>query len=115
MPPTDRRRRAVRFIIHSRTVRRTFFSSRLFGEPAWDLLLTLYADALDRKQTTITQLSEISDSGFSTTERWIKALEQEGLVIPATLAPDGSDAFTLSERGWFAMDSYFENMSSGMI
>jgi DNA-binding PadR family transcriptional regulator len=79
------------------------------------MLLTLYADALDSKQTTITELIKVSDSGSSTIERWIKALEQEGLVMPAEVASDGSDSFTLSEKGWFAMDAYFENMSSGMI
>ena len=115
MPLSDRRRRAVRFIIRSRTVRKKFFPAKLFGEPAWDMLLTLYATALDEEAITAEQLCEASGAGPLTVGRWIEALERGGLLIRGEVPPNGSGTFTLSEKGWFAMDSYFENMSSGMI
>ena len=115
MSRRDRRRRAVHFIIKSRTVRKTFFPAKLFGEPAWDLLLTLYATALDEGAITAAQLCEASGAGLLTVGRWIEVLEGEGLVIRNKVRTVGMDSFTLSEKGWFAMDSYFENMSSGMI
>jgi hypothetical protein len=79
------------------------------------MLLTLYATALDEEAITATQLCEVSGAGLLTVGRWIEALEREGLLIRSGVPTTGSGTFTLSEKGWFAMDSYFENMSSGMI
>jgi hypothetical protein len=113
MPRTDRHRPAVNFIIKSRIVRRAFFSATLFGEPAWDILLALYAGALDDECSAAKQLSKVSDATSSEVDRWMSALEREGLVNQAG-ARDGLETFGLSEKGWLAMDSYFEKLSSGI-
>jgi DNA-binding MarR family transcriptional regulator len=102
----------VNFIIKSRIVRRTFFSATLFGEPAWDILLALYAGALDDERITAKQLGKASDATSSAVERWMSALEREGLVNRASGAVD-LETFGLSEKGWLAMDSYFEKLSPG--
>lgn len=110
MPDAHRRQRAVNFIIQSRADRKKFFPGKLFAEPAWDMLLTLYSAATERKATTISGLVQAAGVEESSVERWLMALEKEGLVTRGN-----KRGITLSERGWLAMDSYFENLSSGMI
>jgi hypothetical protein len=112
MPDPKRRKRAASFIIKSRTDRKKFFPAALFSEPAWDMLLKLYAAAVDRRPVTLHDLATAANVQLSTAERWVAALDKEHLVT--RLVKDG-DAVSLSEKGWLAMDSYFENMSSGQI
>lgn len=113
MPDQTRRQRAVSFIIKSRTARSKFFPSNLFSEPAWDMLLKLYAAAIEQRELSISALAKTVNVEPSTAARWVNALEKEKLVTRQIVK--GIEMVSLSERGWFAMDSYFENMSSGMI
>jgi DNA-binding MarR family transcriptional regulator len=113
MPDQTRRQRAVSFIIKSRTARSRFFPSNLFSEPAWDMLLKLYAAAIEQRSLSVSALAKTVDVEPSTAARWVHALEKEKLVTRQIVK--GKEMVSLSERGWFAMDSYFENMSSGMI
>lgn len=113
MPDPNRRQRAVSFIIKSRTDRRKFFPATLFSEPAWDILLKLYAVAVEQRGLSISALARAANVQPSTAARWVDALEKRGLVMCQSVR--GTKMIALSEQGWFAMDSYFENMSSGMI
>ena len=113
MPDPKRRKRAASFIIKSRTDRKKYFPAALFSEPAWDMLLKLYAAAVDRRSVPLHDLAKAANVQLSTAERWVAALDKEHLVTRRTMK--GGDAVALSEKGWFAMDSYFENMSSGQI
>lgn len=115
MPDKKRRERAVKFIIKSRTNRKNFFPPRLFSDPAWDMLLRLYAGAVDRQTLPLTVLAEAAEIGLPAAARWVEVLEAEDLIAREASPDEDYEEFALSERGWFAMDSYFENMSSGMI
>jgi len=108
MTDAKRRKRAVSFIIKGRTERKKFLSAALFSEPAWDMLLKLYAVAIDRQAVSIQVLAGSASVQPSTAVRWIAALEKENLV-----RRQGADTVALSEKGWLAMESYFESMSSG--
>jgi DNA-binding MarR family transcriptional regulator len=113
MPDQSRRQRAVSFIIKSRTDRKKFFPPAMFSEPAWDMLLELYSAAVEKRTVSISALATTSNVGPPTAVRWVNALEKAGLITRRSVK--GADMISLSERGWLAMDSYFENMSSGMI
>lgn len=113
MPDPKRRKRAVNFIIKSRADRKKFFPATLFSEPAWDMLLKLYAAAVDRRSVPLQELARTANVQSATAQRWVAALEKEDLVIRRTMKGEGG--VSLSDKGWFAMDSYFENMSSGEI
>jgi hypothetical protein len=113
MPDPTNRQRAVRFIIKSRTDRQKFFPSTLFSEPAWDMLLKLYEAAVEQRSLSISKLAKAAIVEPSTAARWVCALERQGLV--SVRSARGVQSVALSETGWLAMDSYFENMSSGMI
>jgi DNA-binding MarR family transcriptional regulator len=110
MPDAYRRQRAVSFIIRSRADRKRFFSTKLFADPAWDILLQLYCTATERHGLALSDLAAAVDLQPPTAERWLEALEKEGLVQRCD-----RQLIRLSDSGWFAMDSYFENLSSGMI
>jgi CTP-dependent riboflavin kinase len=77
------------------------------------MLLKLYAAAIERRSLSVSALAKAVDVEPSTAARWVNALEKEKLVTRQIVK--GKEMVSLSERGWFAMDSYFENMSSGMI
>lgn len=113
MSDTNRRQRVVSFIIKSRTDRKKFFSSALFSEPAWDILLNLYAAGIEQRPLSVSALAKIANVEPSTASRWLSALEIENLITRRSMK--GEEKISLSQKGWFAMDSYFENMSSGMI
>jgi DNA-binding MarR family transcriptional regulator len=113
MQDPNRRRRAVRFIIKSRTDRKKFLPQSLFSEPAWDMLLKIYAAAIEQQSVPILSLAKAAGVQSSTAVRWVAALEHQGLVTRER--SNSAQAVSLSERGWLAMDSYFENMSSGQI
>lgn len=116
MPGSPRRLVAVSFIIKSRTDRKKYLPSRLFSEPAWDMLLNLYATAIEKRSVGISALCEAAHVSCSTGERWITALENDDLIVRSISAKGRpADSVTLSEKGWLAMDSYFEGMSSGKI
>lgn len=113
MQDPNRRRRAVRFIIKSRTDRKKFLPQTLFSEPAWDMLLKLYAAAIEQESVSIASLAKSANVELSTAARWVSALEMQSLILRGK--DEGDQVASLSEQGWLAMDSYFENMSSGQI
>ena len=79
----------------------------LFGDPAFDLLLTLYlrhasgGDALDL---------ESSSEGLSRTWRWAERLEGRGL---AARDGAGSVQFRVTPQGLSLMDTYLEQLLDG--
>ena len=104
--------RFVRRIIEARAMRREFFEEQLFADPAWDMLLELYALDCEGRRVSVSKLSVAAGVPCTTTLRWIDKLESESLVIRA---PDPLDArrmwVALSPAGVRAMRSYIERVS----
>lgn len=83
--PTPRDRDADRLTtvlawIKGRTNRNQVFGDALFGEPAWDMLLDLYANYRLNRPVTIGDLCVASRAPMSTALRWLTLLERKGLV-----------------------------------
>lgn len=70
----------ARRIVEIDKLRRRFFPSAMFGEPAWNILLTLFV-ASSRADRTVSSLAESSGVPLSTVNRWLDYLEAEGLVM----------------------------------
>jgi DNA-binding MarR family transcriptional regulator len=70
----------ARKIIANRTLRRQLFPTTIFGEPAWDILLVLYSQSTGTDKSVAT-LSKLTDAPLSTIIRWVKYLEDAGLVM----------------------------------
>lgn len=92
-------------ITEARKQRCSYFQRDLFGEPAWDILLVLYAHALSQRKIAVTELSEAAGLPQTTTLRWLHALEADELVGRSSDPLDARRALiSLSEQGLAAMD-----------
>lgn len=80
---------AVRNVIRARRVRDGIFPDRLFADPAWDMLLDLYAAHLEERQVSVSSLCLAAAVPATTALRWIDNLEGEGLLLRRA---DPSDA-----------------------
>ncbi|MDR6786763.1 PAS domain S-box-containing protein [Sphingomonas sp. BE138] len=82
--PADDERRVLRLaaerILAKRRLRHQFFDEDLFGEPAFDLLLDLYAQALAGRATYTTSAAVASGAPLTTALRQIATLVDRGLV-----------------------------------
>jgi DNA-binding MarR family transcriptional regulator len=63
-----------------RSRRKEFFPMELFGEPAWDMLLDLYASEGEGRLVSATSASVASGAPITTGLRWIRHLEKHLLV-----------------------------------
>jgi DNA-binding MarR family transcriptional regulator len=71
---------SIRGILQSRLERGSCFPADLFSDPAWDMLLDLYAAELAQVRVSVTSLCIASNAPTSTALRWISALEREKLI-----------------------------------
>lgn len=102
----------ARMIFRERRRRDLFFNPNLFGEPAWDMLLELYATKLKQQSTTVTRLCNSSGVPTTTALRWIEHLENEGLVFRKKDPLDGRRIFLeLTETGADSVSRYFDEIN----
>lgn len=80
-PGRESRRETVRRLVTARSTRRSYLSSALFGEPAWDILLNLYALSFTFRRTSLSKVHTLSAVPPTTTLRCVRKLESAGLVI----------------------------------
>lgn len=99
----------VRSILGARIQRGEFLRAGLFADPAWDMLLELFARELEYQRVSVSELCRASRVPETTGVRWINNLEKEELV---TRRDDPFDRrrvwVTLSSKGSAAMQGYFE-------
>jgi DNA-binding MarR family transcriptional regulator/uncharacterized protein YukE len=100
--------REVRRIIRLRRVRDQFFEPELFADPAWDMLLDLYAARLEHNRVSVSSLCIAAAVPATTALRWIKALTTSGLFERRADPHDGRRIFVaLSDSATAAMHAYF--------
>jgi len=94
-------------VLSSRLVREQYFQRDLFGEPAWEILLALYAIDDSGARFTISKLAECINAPLSTVVRWVKTLEEQSLVSRVDHPTDRRIIFVrLLDKGRKAMDDY---------
>jgi DNA-binding MarR family transcriptional regulator len=85
---------------------------KLFSDPAWDILLELYAASLADRRLTVSRLADRTGVAMTTALRWINTLQQEGLLDRQDHPLDGRQVYHfLSQAGLQVMDSYFDDLS----
>jgi DNA-binding MarR family transcriptional regulator len=78
---SDSKLGAIASSIHDARKRRlNLFDALLFGEPAWDMLLTLFVARCRGEQLTTTRLCAATGSPRATGLRWIGLLSNQGLL-----------------------------------
>ena len=94
-------------IMNERARRSEYFPAELFGEPAWDILLELYAAQAAQPRQTSPQIAKEATFPTTTTLRWLKALDAVGFVDRQPDPLDGRRVFlSLTPKAQFAMRSY---------
>ncbi|WP_428678664.1 MarR family transcriptional regulator [Sphingopyxis sp.] len=106
----DRQRaKAVRRMLRQRRMREQYFPADLFADPAWDMLLDLYAARLERQPVSVSSLCIAAAVPATTALRWIKTMTDAGLFLREADPLDGRRIFiALSESAFEAIARYFE-------
>lgn len=103
------RAKAVRRMLRQRRMREQFFPADLFADPAWDMLLDLYASRLERQPVSVSSLCIAAAVPATTALRWIKTLTDAGLFSREEDPHDGRRIFVgLAESAYEGMEQYFE-------
>jgi anthranilate/para-aminobenzoate synthase component I len=102
----------VRKAIRARRLRSRPFPDVLFEDPAWDMLLDLYAAHLERAQVSVSSLCIASAVPPSTALRWISKMTEDGLFVREPDPFDRRRAFmALSEAVLDRMNRYFATLA----
>lgn len=106
----DRQRaKAVRRMLRQRRMREQYFPADLFADPAWDMLLDLYAARLERQPVSVSSLCIAAAVPATTALRWIKTMTDAGLFVREADPHDGRRVFiALAEGACDALTRYFE-------
>lgn len=92
----------------NRRRRDTIFRSRMFGEPAWDILLDLFIAAKVGKRVSVTSACIGSAVPNTTALRWITVLEAQGYLVRENDTADARRAFLrLTAETYQRMLTYF--------
>ena len=104
----------IRNMLKLRRHRDRFFASELFADPAWDILLELYAAALGQFRVSVSNLCIAAAVPPTTALRWIKQLEEAGLTERRADPTDGRRQFVmLSDEALSSMNAYFRTVPVG--
>jgi hypothetical protein len=99
--------REIRDAIRARRLRDEYFGAGLFEDPAWDMLLDLFAAELERAQVSVSSLCLAAAVAPTTALRWIARMTDAGLLERQPDPFDRRRAFMgLSRRASTAMRTY---------
>lgn len=97
----------IRAVIRSRRLRAQYFQDDLFADPAWDMLLDLFAAALERRRVSVSSLCIAAAVPPTTALRWIGTLHEAGLFDRHADPADRRRAYIgLSAKGLEGMRCY---------
>jgi hypothetical protein len=106
-PPQPGDAELVRRMIRARRLRDGLFEGGLFEEPAWDMLLDLYAAHLEGGQVSVSSLCIAAAVAPTTALRWIGKMTEAGLFARQPDPVDRRRAFmVLTERALEGMRGY---------
>lgn len=96
-------------MLRQRRMREQFFPADMFADPAWDMLLDLYAARLERQPVSVSSLCIAAAVPATTALRWIKTMTDAGLFLREADPHDGRRIFiALADKSFDGMESYFE-------
>lgn len=103
----DTNAQEIRTVIRSRRLRAQFFQDELFADPAWDMLLDLFAAGLERRQVSVSSLCIAAAVPPTTALRWIGTMHDAGLFERHADPSDRRRAYIgLSAKGLEGMRAY---------
>jgi hypothetical protein len=97
----------VRSVIRARRMRGQFFTGELFADPAWDMLLDLFAADLEQRRVSVSSLCIAAAVPPTTALRWISTMHDAELFERQADPSDRRRAYiALSAKGLDGMRSY---------
>ena len=112
LTPHDRAEAQVHFVVAARQMREALIGKDLFADPAWDMLLQLYAAFLSQRRISTGELILASGVPSTTGLRWIQKLELVGLENRAVDPLDGRRVWAeISEEGALKMRILFDTIA----
>lgn len=101
----------VRSLLKLRRNRDRFFDTDLFADPAWDMLLELYAASISQIRTSVGGLCVAAAVPQTTALRWIGHLEDKGMILRRPDPTDGRRHYLmLSPAALASMNAYFRTV-----
>ncbi|MEP9359203.1 hypothetical protein [Sphingomonas sp. KR3-1] len=106
-PPPDIDASEIRAVIRARRLRSQYFAPELFADPAWDMLLDLFAASLERRRVSVSSLCIAAAVPPTTALRWIGTMHDAGLFGREADPGDRRRAYiVLSEKALQGMRGY---------
>jgi hypothetical protein len=106
-----RRRRVVRSILRVRAVRGKHFGGGIFADPAWNILLDAYGSELEEKKMSVSDACIASQSPYTTALRWLRGLEDRGLLVRFDDTTDRRRSFVkLTENARKTMEMLIDDL-----
>ncbi len=106
-PPIDVAANEIRAVIRARRLRGQYFASELFADPAWDMLLDLFAAGLERRRVSVSSLCIAAAVPPTTALRWIGTMHEAGLFRREADPGDRRRAYiALSDKAQQGMRGY---------
>lgn len=101
----------ARILMAQRRKRSAHLPAVLFAEPAWDMLLDLYAAHYEGKLVSVSSLCIASNVPSTTALRAIQTMSDEGCLIRQRDPLDGRRIFlALSDTARVNLDAYFDEL-----
>lgn len=103
----------ARELLHHRRQRTRFFAASMFGEPAWEMLLTLFANTPGEDGMTVNKLIAAAGVPATSGKRWLDYLEQEQLLTRRDHASDQRmTVVTLTPKAKGLLTNYLESLAA---
>jgi len=100
-----------RALLADRQKRALIFGKAMFGEPPWELLLTLFASA-ESEGISVNALAERSGVPATSAKRWLDYLEQQGLIGRNDHSSDTRKTMVaLTSKGIERMQTYLQTIT----
>jgi DNA-binding MarR family transcriptional regulator len=74
-------RRRAEELFRIRMGRKLHFAASMFGEPAWDVLLSLYIGEPAIDAMTVSRIAQLIDTPLTSALRWVDYLESQHLIV----------------------------------
>lgn len=98
----------IRVLIRRRRMRMEFFGNDMLADPAWDILLDLFAAQMEEGDVSVSSLCIAAAVPPTTALRWIGAMTEAGMLVRRFDPNDGRRVFiSLSADTATRMKQYF--------
>lgn len=114
-PPVPISEDHVRSVLNVRRGRDVIFGQDLFSDPAWDIMLELYAESFAGRTRTTSELARAIGGPRSVIARWITALEHAGLVEANGDATEAGPLVALTDEAAAKMARLVSQWSSAFF